>query len=39
MEMREIYALLIAISAAVSLVSGGWKISDIHIQVILNLGN
>ncbi|MGV7090691.1 hypothetical protein [Siccibacter turicensis] len=39
MEMREIYALLIAISAAMSLVSGGWTISDIHIQVILNIGN
>lgn len=39
MEMRLLYTLLIVLSAAMTLMQGGWNISDIHIQFILNLGN
>lgn len=39
MEMRLLYTLLLVLSAAMTMMQGGWTISDIHIQFILNLGN
>ncbi|NWC62316.1 hypothetical protein [Cedecea sp. P7760] len=39
LEMRLLYALLLLSGSLLSLSQGGWNISDISVQFVLNLGN
>ncbi len=39
MEMRILYLLLLALASALTLSHGGWNISNIVVQLTLNLGS
>lgn len=39
MEMRLLYTLILFLGSINALSQGGWNISDITVQFVLNLGN
>ena len=39
MEMRWLFALIVALGSLLAALHGGWNISDITVLLVLNLGN
>lgn len=39
MEMRWLFALIVALDLLLAASHGGWNISDITVLLVLNLGN
>ncbi len=39
MEMRWLFALIVALGSLLAASQGGWNISDITVLLVVNLGN